>query len=122
MEHDYNWINDTVERTLDYYRKRRSLLVVNGMEQAAAVIQKAYRRYKGWKALPQNRIKTHCNRKMFDTKTMLKNYQTITSKMTNGDNGAHVTMDWRDLEWQNLDMDNIPNEMRQLPTTLKRER
>lgn len=45
-DYDYKWVNDTVEKTLDVYRKRRRALVEHTMEDAAMVIQRAYRRYK----------------------------------------------------------------------------
>lgn len=57
-DYDYKWVNDTVEKTLDVYRKRRRALVEHKMEDAARVIQRAYRRYngKGMASIILNRI------------------------------------------------------------------
>lgn len=124
VEYDYDWINDTVEGTLDYYRKRRKMLVANEMERAAVIIQKAYRRYKGGmlKVPAPNRItcggewvrtttsdsnKT-ANADLNDNKTnrcvraAAKNYPI----MNDSDSIASDLkgMDWKNLDWNRLEI------------------
>jgi len=123
VEYDYDWINDTVEGTLDYYRKRRKMLVANEMERAAVIIQKAYRRHKGWMATNRitcdgERIRTESdssktanadlnNKTIRIVRTAAKNYPLI----NDGDNitidlkGMNADMDWKNLDWNRLEMD-----------------
>lgn len=46
IDYDYRWINDTVERTFDCYRKRQRIINANRLTAAAVRIQRAYRKYR----------------------------------------------------------------------------
>lgn len=46
MDYGYRWINETVERTFDFHRKRQRTFNANRRENAAVRIQHAYRQYR----------------------------------------------------------------------------